>query len=187
MSRSSLVQSPRGVFHSSRGRLGSSSQRATPIPSGFRWARYRPSERPNSARYVRRLRARINRFGGEVAIKACLNGDRTRAEHRALPLTSGELATDAQAVPEVGAFAVHVDPRDAEGRQTMFRDACDAAVAAIRAAAPGLPVGLSTAATIDPDPFARAAAIGSWRRRPDFASVNVSELGWGGILRGPAR
>ncbi len=60
---------------------------------------------------------------------------------------------------------------------------CDAAVSAIRAAAPGLPIGLSTSEEIDPDPFARAAAVTTWRRRPDFVSVNVSELGWAGIVR----
>jgi uncharacterized protein (DUF849 family) len=42
---------------------------------------------------------------------------------------------------------------------------------------------LSTAEAIDPDPFARAAAVGKWRERPDFVSVNLSELGWIGIVR----
>jgi uncharacterized protein (DUF849 family) len=56
-------------------------------------------------------------------------------------------------------------------------------VAAIRAAAPRLPVGLSTTAAIDPDPFARAAALSKWQYRPDFVSVNLSELGWAGIVR----
>jgi uncharacterized protein (DUF849 family) len=55
--------------------------------------------------------------------------------------------------------------------------------AAIRAAAPGVPVGLSTAEAIDPDPFARAAAIRGWRTPPDFVSVNLGELGWAGIIR----
>jgi uncharacterized protein (DUF849 family) len=118
-----------------------------------------------------------------VSIKACLNGGRSRTEHPAVPHTPAELAADAKAVRLAGAFAVHVHPRDAKGRQSMSAAACDAAVQAIRAAVPGLPIGLSTAAAIDPDPFARAAAIGTWRRRPDFVSVNVSELGWAGILR----
>jgi uncharacterized protein (DUF849 family) len=118
-----------------------------------------------------------------MAVKACLNGGRSRDEHPALPQTAGELASDAVAVRAAGAFAVHVHPRNARGEQTLDARACDAAVAALRAAAPGLPVGLSTAATIDPDPFARAAAIGSWRQRPDFVSVNVSELGWAGLVR----
>jgi uncharacterized protein (DUF849 family) len=100
-----------------------------------------------------------------------------------VPLTPAELAADAIAVRRAGAFAVHVHPRDAAGAQTMDARACDAAVAAIRAAVPGLPVGLSTSEGIDPDPFARAAAVRAWRRAPDFVSVNVAELGWAGIVR----
>jgi uncharacterized protein (DUF849 family) len=118
-----------------------------------------------------------------VAVKACLNGGRRPAEHPAVPQTAAELAADARSVQRAGAFAVHVHPRDARGAQTLAPSACDAAVAAIRAAAPGLPVGLSTSEQIDPDPFARAAAVRAWRRRPDFVSVNVSELGWAGIVR----
>lgn len=118
-----------------------------------------------------------------MAVKACLNGGRTRAEHPAVPLTPGELAADAVAVQRAGAFAVHVHPRDSRGEQTLSARACDAAVAAIRRAAPRLPVGLSTAAFIDPDPFARAAAVRAWRTPPDFISVNLSELGWQGIVR----
>jgi uncharacterized protein (DUF849 family) len=78
---------------------------------------------------------------------------------------------------------VHVHPTDRHGRQTMDAKPCDAAVAAIRAAVPRLPIGFSTSAVINPDPFARAAAMGAWRQRPDFVSVNVSELGWTGIAR----
>jgi uncharacterized protein (DUF849 family) len=118
-----------------------------------------------------------------VAVKACLNGGRTRAEHPAVPLTPGELAADAIAVRRAGAFAVHGHPRDARGAQTLDARACDAAVAAIRAAAPGMPVGLSTSETIERDPFRRAAALRTWRHPPDFVSVNLSELGWAGIVR----
>lgn len=116
-------------------------------------------------------------------VKACLNGGRTRAEHARVPESPAELAADALAVQRVGAFAVHLHPRDASGAQTVRASDCDAAVAAIRRAVPGLPVGLSTSEDIDPDPFARAAAVGTWRERPDFVSVNVSELGWMGIFR----
>ena len=118
-----------------------------------------------------------------MAVKACLNGGRSREQHPGVPLTPAELAGDAVAVRNAGAFAVHLHPRGANGRQTMEASVCDAAVAAIRAAARGLPIGLSTAAEIDPDPFARAAAIMAWRQRPDFVSVNISELGWAGIAR----
>jgi uncharacterized protein (DUF849 family) len=118
-----------------------------------------------------------------MAVKACLNGGRTPAEHPAVPRTPAELAAAALAVRQAGAFAVHVHPRDDAGAETLAARACDAAVAAIRAAVPGMPVGLSTSETIDPDPFARAAALSAWRRPPDFVSVNVSELGWAGIVR----
>jgi uncharacterized protein (DUF849 family) len=118
-----------------------------------------------------------------MAVKACLNGGRTRSEHPAVPQTPAELAADALAVKRAGAFAVHVHPRDARGAQTLQAAACDSAVEAIRAAAPGLPVGLSTSESIDRDPFARAAAVRTWQRRPDFVSVNICELGWAGIVR----
>ena len=118
-----------------------------------------------------------------MAVQACLNGGREPAEHPAIPLTPAELATDAAAAHEAGAFAVHVHPRDAGAEQTLDRRACDAAVAAIHRAVPGLAVGLSTAQAIDRDPFSRAAAIAAWREPPDFVSVNVSEPGWAGIVR----
>ncbi|MEA2211961.1 MAG: hypothetical protein QOF83_1909 [Solirubrobacteraceae bacterium] len=118
-----------------------------------------------------------------MAVIAGLNGGRSRAEHAAVPLTPAELATDAIAVRRAGAVAVHVHPRSRDGAQTLESKACDEAIAAIRAAVPRLPIGLSTSAAINPDPFARAAAITAWRRRPDYVSVNLSELGWIGIAR----
>jgi uncharacterized protein (DUF849 family) len=118
-----------------------------------------------------------------MAVKACLNGGRTRGEHPAVPQTPVELAADAVAVRRAGAFALHVHPRDSGGAQTMAARACDAAVAAIRAAVPRVPIGVSTSEAIDPDPFARASAVRAWRERPDFVSVNLSELGWAGIVR----
>lgn len=118
---------------------------------------------------------------------ACLNGGRARTEHAAVPIAPDELAADTVAVKQAGVFAVHLHPRDRSGAQTLDAAACDAAIAAVRRAAPGIPVGLSTAEAIDPDPFARAAAIATWRQRPDFVSVNFSELGWIGILRAALR
>lgn len=118
-----------------------------------------------------------------MAVQACLNGARTRAEHAAVPYTAQELAADALASRTAGAFEVHLHPRAPDGSETLDARVCAAALAAIRAAAPGLPAGLSTAQEIDPDPFARAAALAAWRVLPDFVSVNLSELGWAGIVR----
>jgi uncharacterized protein (DUF849 family) len=118
-----------------------------------------------------------------MGVQACLNGGRTREEHPAVPQSPAELAADAIAVRDAGAFAVHLHPRLQDGAQTLQARPCDEAVAAIRAAAPGLPIGLSTSDSIDPDPFARAAAVSSWRQAPDFVSVNVFEFGWAGVFR----
>jgi uncharacterized protein (DUF849 family) len=65
--------------------------------------------------------------------------------------------------------------RDDEGRETLAAGAVGALMRAVRAAAPALPVGISTGAWIVPDPEARAAQVRSWRERPDFASVNFDE------------
>jgi uncharacterized protein (DUF849 family) len=59
-----------------------------------------------------------------------------------------------------------------------------AAVAAIRAACPGIPVGVTTGLWVTGgDVAARRAAVAGWDglpgpARPDFASVNVNEAGW---------
>src|ERR1035441_5687054 len=45
------------------------------------------------------------------------------------------------------------------------------------------PARHSAAEAIEPDPFARASAIGAWRNPPDFVSVNVGEVGWAGTIR----
>jgi uncharacterized protein (DUF849 family) len=118
-----------------------------------------------------------------VSVMACINGGRTRDENPAVPVSPAEIAADAVAVRRAGAFAVHVHARDARSVQTMAAAACDAVVEAIHAAAPGLPVGLTTSSAIDPDPFARAAAVRAWRRPPDFVAVTLSELGGAGIIR----
>lgn len=107
-------------------------------------------------------------------VQACLNGTRTRADHPAVPLTAAELAADARAC---AVEAVHVHPRDDDGRETLAAEACGEAVRALRDA--GVEVSLSTGAWIEPDPERRAALVRGWGGvAPDVASVNVSEDGW---------
>lgn len=110
-------------------------------------------------------------------MKACLNGPRSRAEHPALPMTAAELAADARAVQEAGVDAVHVHVKDADGADTCAAARVEDVVGAIRRAAPGLPVGVSTGAWMEPDAGRRAAAVRSWTVLPDFASVNWHEEG----------
>lgn len=108
-------------------------------------------------------------------LQAALNGDRTRADHPAVPLSPQELARDAAACVAAGAAAIHLHPRDAEGRERLDAEVVDAVVATVRAAC-GMPVGVSTGAWIEPDLERRLALIRAWEE-PDYASVNLSEAG----------
>jgi uncharacterized protein (DUF849 family) len=110
-------------------------------------------------------------------IKACLNGSRDRREHPGVPLSADELAAAGRAAADAGAAAVHIHPRDDSGAETLAGWAVSAAVAAIGERCPGLPIGVSTGAWIEPSQPARLAAIRSWSVLPDFASVNVHESG----------
>ena len=110
-------------------------------------------------------------------LKACLNGDRPRGAHPALPLTPDDLARDAKAAVKAGAQALHVHPRDASGKQTLSKIQHAAAIAALRAAVPKTPIGVTTISTIEPDPKRRVALVRKWTEKPDFASVNWNEDG----------
>ena len=108
-------------------------------------------------------------------LQACLNGGRAGSFHPAVPLTPEALARDAAAVAAAGAQALHGHPRDADGVESLADGAMAASLAAIRARAPGMPVGVSTGAWIAPGGRARHAAIAGWRTRPDYVSVNLIE------------
>ncbi len=113
-----------------------------------------------------------------MLVTCCLNGTRRPGEHNRLPVTAGQLAGAARAAVDAGAGALHMHPRDGDGFETLAGTWCDAAVGALRSACPGVPVGLSTGAWIDPDLDGRLAAIRSWHVLPDFCSLNLSEDGW---------
>ncbi len=112
-----------------------------------------------------------------LLLKACLNGARPAGGLVGLPVTPSEVARDAQAAREAGAGAVHVHPRDAEGRERLEAATIGATVSAIRSLAPGLPIGVSTGDWIEPDARARLDLVRSWDVLPDFASVNLHEAG----------
>jgi uncharacterized protein (DUF849 family) len=116
-----------------------------------------------------------------MLLKACLNGNRSRDEHPALPLSAKELAADARACVAAGAGAIHLHPRDADGRESLDAGVVDPVVAHVKAAS-GVPVGVATGAWVEPDPERRAALVAGWRE-PDFASVNLSEDGHAEVMR----
>ena len=76
-----------------------------------------------------------------------------------------------------GAQALHLHPYDDEGRETLAAEPCAAALRAVRASCPGVPVSLSTSAAIEPDPARREALVAAWTELPELASVNQGERG----------
>ena len=107
-------------------------------------------------------------------LKCCVNGARQRAEHPALPVTPIEVANDVARVVAAGADAVHVHPKDADGRDTLDPRVVAELVTETRAVSPTVSLGTTTGASIDPDPRRRIAAIAAWTVLPNFISVNCS-------------
>ncbi|HEX8086047.1 MAG TPA: 3-keto-5-aminohexanoate cleavage protein [Solirubrobacteraceae bacterium] len=116
-----------------------------------------------------------------MLLQACLNGARSRDEHPALPVTAEQLAADARACVAVGAGAIHLHPRDADGRESLGAAVVDPVVAQVREAC-GVPIGVATGAWVEPDPERRARLVAAWRE-PAFASVNLSEGGAAAVMR----
>ena len=110
-----------------------------------------------------------------LGLQAALNGDRTKADHAATPVSVEELARDAAACVAAGARAIHLHPRDPEGRETLEARIVDEVVTKVRGAC-AVPVGVTTSAEIEPDPERRLELVRAWRT-PDYTSVNVSETG----------
>jgi uncharacterized protein (DUF849 family) len=116
-----------------------------------------------------------------VLLQAALNGDRTKADHPAVPVSVEELAQDASACVAAGVRAIHLHPRDGDGRERLEPALVDEVVVAVREAC-GVPVGVSTAAWIEPDLPRRLELVRAWRA-PDYASVNLSEEGAADVMR----
>lgn len=112
-----------------------------------------------------------------MLVQACINGARDVTEHPGLSADATLTAADAARAVASGAREIHVHPKDAEGRDTL--DAYDVAnwLRALRSACPGVPIGVTTGAWIDPDVDRRLAAIAGWTELPDHASVNWHENG----------
>ncbi|WMS44122.1 3-keto-5-aminohexanoate cleavage protein [Acuticoccus sp. MNP-M23] len=108
-------------------------------------------------------------------IQACLNGDRTKRQNPAVPVTVAELSAEAVAACAAGASALHLHPRGGDGAETLAPELVAACLAAVRAAVPGVPVGVGTSVGIAPGGAARLRHIAAWETLPDYASVNLNE------------
>ena len=107
-------------------------------------------------------------------LQAALNGDR---EHPATPRTPQEIAAEARAAVDAGAASLHLHSYDRDGRETLSAGPSAAALGAVRAACPGVPISLSTSAAIEPDPERRLALVDGWTELPDLVTANQGEEG----------
>lgn len=110
-------------------------------------------------------------------LQAALNGQRRREDHPAIPTTPAEVGDAAAQCVAAGAGAIHLHVRDEAGRETLAPDDVARCLAALRAAVPGTPVGVSTGAWIMPQPRLRRSTVSAWTVQPDYASVNFNESG----------
>lgn len=109
-----------------------------------------------------------------VFLQAALNGDRV---HRAAPRAPTAIAEAALAAVDAGAHSVHVHGFDDVGRETLEGAACARVLRAIRALCPGIPISLTTSATIVEDPRARFRIVEAWEEMPDLVTANQGESG----------
>lgn len=116
-----------------------------------------------------------------IGLQAALNGPFTKELHAAVPVSIEELAQDAAACVAAGARAIHLHPRDSNGRERLDAGVVNAVVSRVRSAC-GVPVGVSTGAWMEPDLARRLALVQAWRL-PDYASVNLSEPGAAEVMR----
>ncbi|GAB2671333.1 3-keto-5-aminohexanoate cleavage protein [Saccharopolyspora gloriosae] len=116
-------------------------------------------------------------------LQACLNGARSPREHHHLPVHPEQLAAAAASCVAAGATELHLHPKHPDGTDSVDPHVLAAALLAVRAAAPGVAVGVTTGAWTAPDPRDRVAAIRGWTVLPDRASVNWHEPGADDIAR----
>jgi uncharacterized protein (DUF849 family) len=114
------------------------------------------------------------RVQSSVFLQAALNGDRV---HPAAPSTASAIAVAACEAVNAGAQSVHVHAFDDDRRETLDGVACANVLKANRAVCLGIPISLTTSATIVANPAERLRAIDAWLELPDLVTANQGEPG----------
>lgn len=110
----------------------------------------------------------------DIFLQAALNGDRL---HPAAPRTAATIAEAAGAAVHAGAQSVHVHVFDGAGKATLDGAACAAVLRAIRAVCAGIPVSMTTSATVVGEPKERLRIVEGWTEMPELVSANQGEAG----------
>lgn len=116
------------------------------------------------------------------SIQAAINGSRSIAEHRHVPLSAEKLAKEAILATRSGASSIHFHVTDLNGKQSLDAKHVHRQVAFLRSRMPGIPLGISTGAWIVEDFQRKTSLINSWQILPDFVSVNADEKGFETII-----
>lgn len=111
----------------------------------------------------------------DLCIMVAPNGARrTRADHRAIPVTPEEIGETARRCRNAGASAIHLHVRDTAERHTLDADAYRAAINAISRACPDIVIQTTTEAA---GLFSLDQQIASVEAlRPAYLSFSVTEL-----------
>jgi uncharacterized protein (DUF849 family) len=116
-----------------------------------------------------------------MMVQAAVNGDRSKADHPAVPVTGDELIRDVRECLAAGAREFHIHVRDADGNPTLEPGPVDRAASAVHAAG-AQAAGVTTVADIEPDLQRRLALISKWTQ-PAYSSVNLCEEGAVEVMR----
>ncbi len=112
-----------------------------------------------------------------MLLKAALNGNRSINDNEQVPITAERLALDARAAVDLGVGAIHIHPRNEDGLESLNWRVIEPAILAVRAACPGIPIGISTREGITITAEERFELVCGWKSELDFASVNFHEEG----------
>ncbi|HYZ55847.1 MAG TPA: 3-keto-5-aminohexanoate cleavage protein [Streptosporangiaceae bacterium] len=110
-----------------------------------------------------------------MMLQAAVNGDRSKADHPAVPVTEDELIRDVQQCLAAGAQEFHIHVRDIHGNPTLEPGYVDRAASAVRATG-AQAAGVTTVADIEPNLQRRLTLISKWTQ-PAYSSVNLCEDG----------
>ncbi len=116
-----------------------------------------------------------------MMLQAAVNGDLSKADHPAVPVTADELVRDVRECVAAGAQEFHIHVRDADGRPTLDPGYVDRTASAARAAG-AQAAGVTTVADIEPDLPRRLTLVGQWTQ-PAYSSVNLCEEGSVQVMR----